>query len=95
MRHQFKVHLLKYGPITTSVPFDISTKHKERWQYLNRNRISKLDPVYLPSSKTPTTRSPTVRFAYMKNLIFSDQRQAANGIFLNLRFKFSQRLLTR
>ena len=39
------------------VPFDIVIKHKEGWQYLNQNRISELDTVYLPSSsKTPTTR---------------------------------------
>ena len=38
------------------VPFDIVIKHKERWQYLNRIRISELDSVYLlSSSKTPTT----------------------------------------
>ena len=44
------------------VPFDIFIKHKERWQYLNRNRISELDPVYLPSSsKTPPTRFYCIR----------------------------------
>ena len=44
------------GPLAI-VPFDIVIEHKERWQYLNRNRTSELDPVYLPSSsKIPTAR---------------------------------------
>ena len=43
------------GPLAIA-PFDIVIKHKVRWQYLDRNRISELDPAYLPSSsKTPTT----------------------------------------
>ena len=42
--------------------FDIVIKHKERWQYLNWNRTSELDPVYLPSSsKTPTARFYCIR----------------------------------
>ena len=49
------------GPLAI-VPFDIVIKNKERWQYLNQNRISELDPVYLPSSsKTPTTRFHCIR----------------------------------
>ena len=44
------------------VPFDIVNKHKERWQYLNRIRISELDPVYLlSSSKIPTTCLSCIR----------------------------------
>ena len=34
-------------------PLDIVIKHKEKWQYLNQNRTSELDPFYLfSSSKT-------------------------------------------
>ena len=52
------------GPLAI-VPFDIVIKHKERWQYLNRNRTSKLGPVYLlSSSKTPTTRFYCIRTKY-------------------------------
>ena len=42
-------------------PFDIVIKYKERWQYLNRNSASELDPFYLTSSKTPTTRFYCIR----------------------------------
>ena len=41
--------MLPRGPLAI-VPFDIIIKHKERWQYLNRNRLSELDFVYLPTS---------------------------------------------
>ena len=49
-------------------PFDIVIKHKERWQYLNRNRRSEQDPEYLPSSaKTPTTRFYCIRKKWIYN----------------------------
>ena len=49
------------GPLAI-VPFNIVIKYKERWQYLNRNRTSELDLVYLPSSlKTPTTHFYCIR----------------------------------
>ena len=44
------------------VPYDIAIKPKERWKYLNRNRKSESEPLYLPSSaKKLTTRFYRIR----------------------------------
>ena len=54
-------------------PFGIVIKHKERWQYLNRNRTSELDPVYLlSSSKTASTHFCCIRTKQIhRNLVWT------------------------
>ena len=46
------------------IPFDVAIAHKERWEYLNRQRKSDDDPFYLPSPHGKmTTRYYCVRRA--------------------------------
>lgn len=46
------------------IPFDVAIAHKERWEYLNRQRKSDDEPVYLPSPHGKmTTRYYCIRRA--------------------------------
>ena len=44
------------------VPFDIVVAHREKWMYMNRNRTSDTEPLYIPSSaKKLTTKYYCIR----------------------------------
>ena len=49
------------GPLAI-VSFDIAVAHRERWMYMNRNRTSDTEPLYIPSSsKKLTTKYYCIR----------------------------------
>ena len=54
--------------ILACIPFDIVLKHQERWQYLNRDRKSEAEPLYLPS---PGNKLTTKFYCISKKCIMS------------------------
>ena len=54
------------GPLLI-VPYDVAINHKGRWKYLNWNRKSELEPLYLPSS----AKKLTTRFYCIRRCIFN------------------------
>ena len=55
------------GPLAI-VPFDIAVAHRERWMYMNRNRTSDTEPLYIPSSAKKLT---TKYYCNRRNCIYN------------------------